>query len=136
MTQQPNDDAETGRLAGVGAGTLAGAQLGTVLIPIPFVGTVTGAVLGGALGGKIGQRIAPTLINTFNQVLSTLQPSQAAQSEQPTASAGGSIPITKEAPEATNEALLANLEQLGRLHTQGVLTSEEFSAAKSRLLNS
>lgn len=40
--QNIEESEKNGRLAGAGAGVLAGAQLGTVLLPIPIVGTFTG----------------------------------------------------------------------------------------------
>ncbi|MFF5295853.1 SHOCT domain-containing protein [Paractinoplanes globisporus] len=38
------------------------------------------------------------------------------------------------APPATSDDLASRLERLGSLHAEGVLTDEEFSAAKGRLL--
>ena len=36
-----------GSIAGLGAGVIAGAQVGTIFIPIPIVGTFAGALVGG-----------------------------------------------------------------------------------------
>jgi hypothetical protein len=38
------------------------------------------------------------------------------------------------APAALDDQALANLERLGTLHQQGMLTDEEFTAAKQRIL--
>jgi hypothetical protein len=40
------------------------------------------------------------------------------------------------APGALDEQALANLERLGTLHQQGMLTDEEFAQAKQRILTS
>ena len=37
---------QIGGLAGMGAGMMAGARLGTMLIPLPVVGTFVGGLLG------------------------------------------------------------------------------------------
>lgn len=134
MSDKPeHTNEETGRLAGFGAGAVVGGQLGTVLIPIPFVGTFTGVLLGGALGGKVGQRFGPTILNavdSLGQGLSTMvQPSQPSQRSS-------SIPITTPGVEAAPEGdLLSQLERLGNLRSQGLLTEQEFAAAKAQLLN-
>jgi phage tail tape-measure protein len=117
---------ETGRLAGFGAGVLTGMRLGTVLIPIPFVGSFTGALVGGAIGGKIGQRIGAPILNAIDS-LTGGNPT----ASQPRAT---SVPITN-ADEGQNDDLLARLERLGQLRAQELLTEEEFAAAKAQLLN-
>lgn len=38
-------------------------------------------------------------------------------------------------PQQTEEDPLAKLKQLGELHSSGVLTDEEFAAAKAKILN-
>src|SRR5882757_8025285 len=57
---------KTARMAGAGAGVIAGAQLGTVLLPIPIVGTFTGALLGGIVGTKIGKRVGGALLDKMS----------------------------------------------------------------------
>lgn len=114
MAPLENEHEETGRLAGLGAGLVAGARIGTVLIPIPFVGTVTGAIIGGTMGSRFGRQIGPQIIKTFDNLI-------------------GGQPASGEAPEPSAD-LLIQLERLGQLRTQGVLSDEEFAAAKSRLL--
>lgn len=133
MSDKPeHENEETGRLAGFGAGALTGAGLGSVLIPIPFVGTFTGALVGGALGGKVGERFGPPILSAVDSltqsVASVIQPSQPSQRATST-----SIPISTEP--AVEGDLLSQLERLGQLRSQGLLTEAEFSAAKAQLLN-
>ena len=52
-----------GSIAGLGAGVIAGAQVGTVLIPIPIIGTFTGALVGGVLGSEIGRNVGAALLD-------------------------------------------------------------------------
>src|SRR5215213_6615163 len=52
-----------GSIAGLGAGVIAGAQLGTVLIPIPIIGTFTGALVGGVFGSEIGRNVGAALLD-------------------------------------------------------------------------
>ena len=46
------ENEKTAGIAGAGAGVVAGAQLGTVILPIPVVGTFTGALVGGIVGSR------------------------------------------------------------------------------------
>ncbi|MDQ3705600.1 MAG: hypothetical protein M3437_10335 [Chloroflexota bacterium] len=55
-----------GGLAGLGAGVIAGAQVGTVAVPIPVVGTFLGALAGGVLGSAIGQRVGGAALSGVN----------------------------------------------------------------------
>ncbi|HYF62045.1 MAG TPA: SHOCT domain-containing protein [Herpetosiphonaceae bacterium] len=114
MASSENEHEETGRLAGLGAGMVAGARIGTVLIPIPFLGTVTGAIVGGTMGSRFGRQIGPQIVKTVDGLLGNRQ-------------ASGEAP-------GPSEDLLGQLERLGQLRTQGVLSDEEFAAAKARLL--
>jgi len=52
-----------GSIAGLGAGVIAGAQIGSIFIPIPIVGTFTGALLGGVLGSEIGRNVGAALLD-------------------------------------------------------------------------
>ena len=52
-----------GSIAGLGAGVIAGAQIGTVFIPIPIIGTFSGALLGGLLGSEIGRNVGAALLD-------------------------------------------------------------------------
>lgn len=89
-------------LAGTGAGVIAGAQVGTVLLPIPVVGTFTGALVGGLIGTKIGKKVGGAILNAVGE------------------------------PKSTN--VQSELERLARLHREGVLSDEEFKAAKAKIL--
>jgi len=104
-----SENDKTGKLAGTGAGVIAGAQLGTVLLPIPVIGTFTGALVGGLVGNKIGKRFGSALLDKMDIT-----------SEQPVN--GGKANLAKE------------IERLRELHDAGVLTDEEFKAAKAKLL--
>lgn len=52
-----------GGLAGLGAGIIAGASVGTVIIPIPVIGAFTGALVGGVLGSEVGKTVGAALID-------------------------------------------------------------------------
>jgi phage tail tape-measure protein len=63
-----------GSIAGLGAGVIAGAQIGTIFIPIPIVGTFTGALVGGVLGSEIGKNVGAALLDgvaAFTESLSS-----------------------------------------------------------------
>ncbi len=63
---------QMGGLAGLGAGVLAGAEIGTAAIPIPVVGTFVGALAGGVLGSALGRRVGGAALNGVNAFLSSL----------------------------------------------------------------
>ncbi len=105
------DEEKTARLAGTGAGVIAGAQVGTFLLPIPVVGTFTGALVGGVIGSKIGRKVGGVLMDQWNSTCG----------ERP-------------APAANQPDLSKELERLVRLRDEGILNDEEFKAAKSQLL--
>jgi phage tail tape-measure protein len=104
---------KAGSIAGVGAGALAGAQVGTVILPIPVVGTFAGALVGGIIGSRIGKRVGSSLSEAFNSATRC----EAARDRR-----------------ADEEQMMAELERLGRLRDQGLLTEEEFKAAKAKIL--
>jgi phage tail tape-measure protein len=105
LKSEVEESEKNGRLAGAGAGVVAGAQLGTVLLPIPVLGTFTGALVGGLLGARFGKKIAGTVREKVSG---------------------------NRAPSAADVS--AELVRLAKLRDQGVLTEEEFAAAKARLL--
>ena len=107
--KQKEENERAGSLAGVAGGALAGAQVGTVIMPV--VGTFAGAVVGGALGSKIGKKYGGALLDKL-----------------------GSNKSEAAAPEAKKD-VMAELERLAELHKQGVLSDDEFRAAKASLLN-
>jgi phage tail tape-measure protein len=111
--KQKEDNEKAGSLAGVAGGAIAGAKVGTVLIPIPVVGTFTGALVGGALGSKVGKKYGGALLDKF----------------------GSNKPDATEAATENKKDVTAELERLANLHKQGILTDEEFKAAKASLLN-
>jgi phage tail tape-measure protein len=117
MKQARDEKEKTAKLAGTGAGVVAGAQLGTCLIPIPIVGTFTGALVGGLVGTKIGKKVGGALLDQFGA-----ENSYAAQ-----ATPGGTQPS-----ERVN--LSAEFEKLVQLRDAGILSEEEFKAAKAKLL--
>lgn len=107
--KQTEENEKTGGLAGTGAGILAGASVGTVLIPIPVVGTFAGGLVGGVLGSKVGKKYGGAMLDKL----------------------GGK----KEAAPETKTDVAAELTKLAELHKQGVLDDDEFKAAKASLLN-
>jgi phage tail tape-measure protein len=109
---------KTAKLAGTGAGVVAGAQLGTVLLPIPIVGTFTGALVGGLVGTKIGKKVGGALLDQFGA-----ENTYAAQA-------------TGSQPGGTQQRanLSAEFEKLVQLRDAGILTEDEFKAAKAKLL--
>ena len=109
--KQKEENEKTGGLAGTGAGILTGAQIGTVLIPIPVIGTFTGALVGGVLGSKVGKKYGGALLDKFNN-------KDAAKTS------------TDDKKDVT-----AELERLAALREKGVLSEDEFRAAKASLLD-
>ena len=81
------------------------------MIPIPVVGTFTGALVGGVLGSKVGKKYGGALLDKFNN------------KDGAETSADDKKDVT------------AELERLANLHKQGVLSDDEFRAAKAQLLN-
>ncbi len=104
--RQEND--RTAKMAGAGAGVLAGAQVGTVLLPIPIVGTFTGALVGGLIGTKVGKKVGGAILEKFSPSHSSASTSRADVSRE--------------------------LERLAQLRSAGVLDEDEFKAAKAKLL--
>ena len=107
------DNEKTAKMAGAGAGVLAGAQLGTVVLPIPVVGTFTGALVGGLIGTKIGKRVGGVLLEKMNVAEKCYDQSSS----------------------TTEKSNLAKeLERLVKLRDSGILSEDEFKAAKAKLL--
>ena len=106
--KQKEDNEKAGSLAGVAGGALAGAQVGTVLMPV--VGTFAGALVGGALGSKVGKKYGGALLDKLG---SNKQPETAQEDKKD---------------------VTAELERLASLREKGVLSEEEFKAAKASLL--
>jgi outer membrane lipoprotein SlyB len=74
---QQQERERIGSIAGLGAGVIAGAQLGTVLLPIPIVGTFAGALIGGVFGSQVGKTVGAAMldgISAFTESLSGQRP--------------------------------------------------------------
>jgi len=110
---QVSENDKTARMAGAGAGVVAGAQLGTVLLPIPIVGTFTGALIGGIVGTKIGKKVG----GVFLDKVSTTEHSYSAP-----------------AAKTSSADTIKELERLAELHEAGVLSDDEFKALKAKML--
>jgi phage tail tape-measure protein len=109
MAKRNDQNEEISQIASIGAGAALGATVGSV---IPVVGTTVGAVVGGMLGGsQIGKAVGSTALGMLGL--------------------GGSSNASR--PSA-NETML-QLERLSQMRAQGILTEEEFSAAKAQLLD-
>lgn len=63
---------QIGGVAGLGAGILTGMRFGSILIPIPVVGTFLGGLAGGVLGSAAGKRIVPAVVNAATSFVQTL----------------------------------------------------------------
>ncbi len=61
--QQRKEHERIGGVAGLGAGVIAGAQVGSVLIPVPVLGTFAGALVGGVLGSEVGKSVGAALLD-------------------------------------------------------------------------
>src|SRR5512140_505704 len=94
---------EIGSLTGIAAGAIAGAGLGSAIFPV--VGTFAGALVGGIVGSQIGRTVG-------GAVLDAIDP--------------GSV-------HAPADEMIAQLERLGELRTKGLITEEEFAAAKAKI---
>jgi phage tail tape-measure protein len=64
MADTKNQDEQVGSAAGMWAGILTGARLGTVILPIPVVGTFAGMLVGGVLGSEVGKNVGGALLNS------------------------------------------------------------------------
>ncbi|MEV0952029.1 SHOCT domain-containing protein [Promicromonospora sp. NPDC050249] len=80
-----------------------------------------------ATAGAVGRRQANRAQQQYEA-----QQYEAAQQAPPQPVAAP--PVATQAGAGVNDALLAQLTQLGDLHGQGVLTDAEFAAAKAKLL--
>lgn len=119
--KQHDANEQVGGLAGLGAGVLAGASAGSAVMPV--VGTFVGALVGGLLGNELGKTFGGAALDAFGPTgpevpqQSSYPPPQSTQTAQP----GG-------------DDVLAQLERLSQLKAQGMISEEEFKAAKARLL--
>ncbi|HKP53109.1 MAG TPA: hypothetical protein VJ183_10720 [Chloroflexia bacterium] len=73
MEEKRVDEKEQiGGLAGLGAGMLTGARVGSIVIPVPVLGTFVGALVGGVLGSEIGKKVVPAVLNGAGAFVQTL----------------------------------------------------------------
>ncbi len=130
---QHEHNQEVGGLAGLGAGVIAGASAGTAVMPI--LGTFTGALIGGLLGNELGKTIGGVFLDTFSFPEDTGggEPPASAPGN-PAAGSSQSYHTSTGGEYATGADVLVQLERLGQLHKQGLITDEEFRAAKAQLL--
>ena len=61
-----------GSIAGLGAGVIAGAQIGTAFIPIPILGTFAGALIGGVLGSEVGKSVGSAVLDGLHAFTESL----------------------------------------------------------------
>lgn len=111
---QHEQNEHVGGMAGLGAGVLAGAAAGSAVMPV--FGTFTGALIGGLVGSELGKSIGGPILDSF-----TIPPTMHHASES-------------EAAQAAGPDVLAQLERLGQLRSQGIISEDEFKAAKARIL--
>lgn len=105
-TKEQEENEKAGKMSGLGAGVITGAAIGTSIMPV--VGTFAGALVGGVVGSEVGKKVGGKILDTFSK---------------------------KENAQTEKTDVTAELEKLANLHRQGVLSDEEFKAAKAQLLN-
>lgn len=107
-TKEQEENEKTGKMSGLAGGVISGAALGTVFGP---VGTFAGAVVGGVVGSEVGKKVGGSLLNKFSG------------KDKNTGDSGAKPDVT------------AELQKLAKLHKDGILSDDEFRAAKAQLLN-
>lgn len=80
--EQRKDHERIGGVAGLGAGVIAGAQVGSVLIPIPIIGTFAGALVGGVLGSEVGKTVGAALLDGVSAFAESLKGDDAGKPPQ------------------------------------------------------
>ncbi len=106
-TNEEEQNENAGKLSGIGAGVITGAAIGTSIFPV--VGTFAGALVGGVVGSEVGKKVGGSLLNRFSG---------------------------KDKTESAEKVdVTAELQKLAKLHKDGILSDDEFRAAKSQLLN-
>jgi phage tail tape-measure protein len=105
------EDEQLGGLSGAVAGALAGASLGSAVLPV--IGTFIGALGGGIVGSQFGRTIGGAILNSLDTSLTNQRPTDSAASTD----------------------VIEQLERLGKLREQGLITPEEFSVAKAKILS-
>jgi Short C-terminal domain len=95
-------------------------------------GVARTAVIAGT-ATSVSNRVSRRQYNRWSQ---QDEQQQAEQQPQPAPSAPPPSAPAANAPSAGGEDRLAQLQQLGELKQQGILTDEEFAAEKARILGS
>jgi len=108
-TSEQEENEKTGKLSGLGAGVITGAAIGTSILPI--VGTFAGAVVGGVVGSEVGKKYGGKLLDKLGS------------NDKNAGGSGEKADVT------------AELQKLAKLHKDGILSDDEFRAAKAQLLN-
>lgn len=108
MMHQTQEDADqVGKIAGLGAGIVTGASIGTAILPIPVIGTFAGALVGGLVGSQVGRTVGGALLDFFNT-----PPGER---------------------DAVSGSVVEQLERLNALKAQGAISPEEYETLKRRL---
>jgi hypothetical protein len=112
---------------------LAGTMARTAVI----AGTAT-AVSGGMRNKQAASAQQAADAEAYQQQQQAIQQQaaaeQAAQAAAAQAAAAAPPAPVAPAPAAAGDDMIASLERLGALHSQGLLTDDEFGAAKAKLL--
>jgi phage tail tape-measure protein len=80
-TNRQEEHERVGSIAGLGAGVIAGAQIGTAFIPIPIVGTFAGALVGGVLGSEVGKTVGAAILDGVQAFAESLNGPAAGQAD-------------------------------------------------------
>jgi hypothetical protein len=105
--------------------------LGTMATTAVVAGTAT-AVSGAVAGHQRGKQQAAAAEAAESQQMAEMQQQMDALQAQQAAAAVPAAPAAAAA--APTDPMMQQLEQLGQMHAQGLLTDEEFAAAKAKLL--
>ncbi|HVE59196.1 MAG TPA: SHOCT domain-containing protein [Pyrinomonadaceae bacterium] len=108
-TKEQEENEKVGKMSGLAGGVISGAAIGTSILPI--VGTFAGAVVGGVVGSEVGKKYGGKLLDKFGN------------NDKSAGTSGEKTDVT------------AELQKLAKLHKDGVLSDDEFRAAKAQLLN-
>jgi hypothetical protein len=106
-----------------GVGRRGPGLVGTVARTAVVAGTAT-AVVGGVSRHQAGKAQTQQDAAAYQAEQAAPPPPQVVYAAPP------------EAPAATQDNTISQLQQLAELHTQGVLTDEEFAAQKAKVLGS
>lgn len=91
-----------------------------------------------AVSGSVARHQQEKAVNAQQQQAYEVQQQQAAidaAAAQAVANAQAAAPAAPAAAPAAGDDLMAKLTQLAQLHAQGILSDDEFTAAKAKLLS-